>query len=107
MAQATPPRPPRSQLAESQSQPAAGPSGTNGARSSDLWTDILRSADRQKALPRKNIILLSERHRGRTHLLDKLAGKRRAKRPEPALAIGYDVLQTDDREEGDDRPCSS
>lgn len=99
MAQATPPRPPRTPAVDSPSQPTAGPSGTNGV-SSDLWTEILRSADRQLGLAQKNVVLLAERHRGQTHLLDKLAGKRRNKRPGPALAIGYDVLRTDDRDEG-------
>lgn len=85
--------------------PTAGPStpGPGSARddSVDLWEDILRSADRQKTHAHKNIVLLAERHRGRTHLLDKLAGKRR-QRPEgaSALAIGYQVLESEDRDEG-------
>lgn len=79
---------------------AAGPS-SNPADSADLWEDILRSADRAKTHAHKNIVLLAERHRGRTHLLDKLAGKRR-QRPEgaSALAIGYQVLESEDRDEG-------
>ncbi|EJT50405.1 hypothetical protein A1Q1_00337 [Trichosporon asahii var. asahii CBS 2479] len=78
---------------------AAGPS-SNPADSVDLWEDILRSADRAKTHAHKNIVLLAERHRGRTHLLDKLAGKRR-QRPEgaSALAIGYQVLESEDRDE--------
>lgn len=100
-------------LGHSPAQPAAGPStpgrlasySASGAREGagaprDLWTDILRSADRQKALARKNVVLLSERHRGRAHLLDKIVGKRRAGRRPEALAIGYDLLMTDDRDEG-------
>lgn len=86
-------------------QPAAGPSTPLRSPAppppppggQDLWADILRSADRAKALPRKNVVLLSERHRGRAHLLDKVVGKRRARQP---LAIGYDLLLSDDRDEG-------
>lgn len=80
----------------------AGPSTSAGPDSVDLWEDILRSADRAKAHAHKNIVLLAERHRGRTHLLDKLAGKRR-QRPEGsgALAIGYQVLESEDRDEGE------
>ncbi|BEJ13610.1 hypothetical protein CspHIS471_0307840 [Cutaneotrichosporon sp. HIS471] len=82
-------------------QPAAGPSTPHvpSEGREDLWADILRSADRAKALPRKNVVLLSERHRGRAHLLDKVVGKRRARQP---LAIGYDLLTSDDRD--DDTP---
>ncbi|CAK9779848.1 unnamed protein product [Cutaneotrichosporon oleaginosum] len=95
--------PPRRQPAAGPSTPAVRspapppPAISNGTQ--DLWTDILRSADRAKALPRKNIVLLSERHRGRAHLLDKVVGKRRARQP---LAIGYDLLMSDDRD--DDTP---
>lgn len=97
--------------------PAAGPSSTAAtpsrhasggqADSADLWEDILRSADRQKSLAHKNVILLAERHRGRTHLLEKLAGKRRQRIESPALAIGYQVLESDDRDEGEGPSWSS
>lgn len=108
---ATPPRA-RSRLDLDTPSPAAGPStprpppltpapptGREGARAgtgADLWTDILRSADRQKELARKNVVLLSERHRGRSHLLDEIVGRRARQ----ALAVGYELLQTDDRDEG-------
>lgn len=115
----TPARPARpDSRTTSSTQPAAGPSssstqaattpaaaaagsGSGPARADDLWTEILRGADRQKSLSRKNVVLLSERHRGRRNLLSKLVGKRRAREaPPPALAIGYDVLEHADRDEG-------
>lgn len=83
----------------------AGSGSARDGEPADLWEDILRSADRQKTHAHKNIILLAERHRGRTHLLDKLAGKRRQRAAEPgaapALAIGYQVLESEDRDEGE------
>lgn len=117
MSAATPPRARQSYLDTRLETPSPGPtagpstpgrlgapsgSGSGGREGApavpDLWTDILRSADRQKALARKNVLLLSERHRGRAHLLDKIVG-RRSRRPD-ALAIGYELLHTDDRDEG-------
>lgn len=83
----------------------AGPATTAGGPDNDLWTEILRGADRQKALSRKNVVLLSERHRGRRSLLDKLVGKRRTREAPAALAIGYDVLEQGDRDEGTCAGC--
>jgi dynein light intermediate chain 1 len=95
--------PPPSSAAE-----AAPGSGSGSGSATGLWTDILRSADRQKALARKNVVLLSERHRGRALLLDKLVGKRRnanasanKENEGAALAIGYEVLEGGERDEGE------
>ncbi|KAL1407301.1 hypothetical protein Q8F55_006722 [Vanrija albida] len=93
----SPPSP--SPAASGGSAPLAGPSKPPAAATTDLWTDILRSADRQQSLGRKNVVLLAERNRGRSHLLDRLVGKRRGGARPDALAVGYDVLQAADEED--------
>ncbi|RXK42689.1 hypothetical protein M231_00245 [Tremella mesenterica] len=72
----------------------------------NLWSEILSEADRQKGLKRKNVLLLSEKHRGRRFLLDKLSStisnkhKPRKVSKTTALALGYEVLEM--RDEGDE-----
>ncbi|GFZ44531.1 LOW QUALITY PROTEIN: hypothetical protein JCM24511_02254 [Saitozyma sp. JCM 24511] len=82
----------------------------------DLWSDILQSAGRQKGYGKKNVLLLSERSRGRTHLLTLLTSggtaRRRQNKRNPGtglaegkdgrgtLALGYEVMEV--REEGDE-----
>ncbi|WVQ82872.1 hypothetical protein IAT38_005008 [Cryptococcus sp. DSM 104549] len=97
-----------------------GPGGASAAQSSkeegkesSLWTEILGSADRQKGLGRKNLIVLSERHHGRTHLLSQLATSSRTKKPakqpraqRKGLALGYEVIDIGDGDEDSVPPLS-
>ncbi|WWC90205.1 uncharacterized protein L201_005138 [Kwoniella dendrophila CBS 6074] len=83
--------------------------GTSGS----LWTEILGSADRQKGLGRKNLIVLSERHHGRTHLLSQLnvSSKKRksfkqSRNGKKGLALGYEVIDISDGDEDSVPPLS-
>ncbi|KAL7420385.1 hypothetical protein Q5752_005355 [Cryptotrichosporon argae] len=85
-----------------------GGEGSGGGGSGTLWSDILRSADRAQGLGKKNVLVLSERHRGRATLLDQLVGKapkrgaRASARERDArrvLAMGYEVLEGSDDED--------
>ncbi|KAK8844775.1 hypothetical protein IAR55_006625 [Kwoniella newhampshirensis] len=111
----------------------AGPSrsptsGTSkeGSGGQSLWNEILGSADRQKGLGRKNVVLLSERHHGRTHLLAQLSqiNTKRRKGPGPngtaggsggsskaqglrkGLALGYEVVDVNEGDEDSTPPLS-
>ncbi|ORY26475.1 dynein light intermediate chain-domain-containing protein [Naematelia encephala] len=93
---------------------SAGPSSSERT---DLWSEILRSANRgtrgRGSWKRKNILLLSERHHGRRYLLDQLlsAPSTSRSRVKPSnfnsrsgrtgsLAMGYEVLEV--KEDGDE-----
>ncbi|ORX35111.1 dynein light intermediate chain-domain-containing protein [Kockovaella imperatae] len=86
---------------------------TAESSSTDIWSDILRSADRSTAgrdtYRRKNVIVLSEKKHGRRHLIDQLveasgSSSRRKQRqkvaqpvkPSPVLAMGYNILEVKD-----------
>lgn len=103
-------------------------SSSSTAQTTDLWSDILRSADRSNrgrgTSGRKNLLVLclspffphlllltrvcvAERHHGRRYLLDQLltiplAAKRRKTRTTTGvLAMGYEYLEVrDDGDEG-------
>ncbi|WWC57570.1 uncharacterized protein I303_100102 [Kwoniella dejecticola CBS 10117] len=86
---------------------------SEGGGSGSLWTEILGSADRQKGLSRKNLIVLSERHHGRTHLLSQLnvSSKKRksykqSRNGKKGLAIGYEVIDISDGDEDSVPPLS-
>ncbi|WWC67332.1 uncharacterized protein I206_101240 [Kwoniella pini CBS 10737] len=78
-----------------------------------LWNEILGSADRQKGLGRKNLIILSERHHGRTNLLSQLNLNSKKKKPfkqsrngKKGLALGYEVIDISDGDEDSVPPLS-
>ncbi|WVW81249.1 hypothetical protein I302_103240 [Kwoniella bestiolae CBS 10118] len=82
-------------------------------QSGSLWNEIMGSADGQKGLGRKNLIVLSERHHGRTHLLSQLNVSSKKKRSFKAsrngkkgLALGYEVLDISDGDEDSVPPLS-
>ncbi|WVR03075.1 hypothetical protein IAU60_000064 [Kwoniella sp. DSM 27419] len=86
-----------------------------------LWAEILGGADRSKGLAKKNLIVLAERHHGRTHLLAQLDQNARKRRNDHAgvgagsgsgrngrkgLAIGYEVVDISDGDEDSVPPLS-
>ncbi|KAK4688250.1 dynein cytoplasmic 1 light intermediate chain, partial [Tremellales sp. Uapishka_1] len=87
---------------------AAETSSSSSSSTSDLWADILRSADRQKqkGYGRKNLIVLSERHHGRNYLIDQLIGskKRKASKRNAGLVMGYQVMEIKEEGEEDSIP---
>nr|XP_031862034.1 uncharacterized protein CI109_002447 [Kwoniella shandongensis]KAA5529106.1 hypothetical protein CI109_002447 [Kwoniella shandongensis] len=93
--------------------------GIDGGGGGSLWTEILGSADRQKGLGRKNVVLLSERHHGRTHLLSQLSQVNNKRRKGPndrataraqglrkGLALGYEVVDINEGDEDSIPPLS-
>ncbi|OCF34912.1 hypothetical protein I316_03459 [Kwoniella heveanensis BCC8398] len=101
----------------------SGVKDMNGNGEGSLWSEILGSMDRSKGLKRKNVIVLSERHHGRSHLLAQLASGSKKKRPttrsnqphdqhrqfrngRKGLALGYEVLDIGDGDEDSVPPLS-
>ncbi|WVQ94127.1 hypothetical protein IAU59_001205 [Kwoniella sp. CBS 9459] len=98
-----------------------GKNGNDNGEGS-LWSEILGSTDRSKGLKRKNVIVLSERHHGRSHLLNQLASGSKKKRPtrsnqphdqtrqsrngRKGLALGYEVIDIGDGDEDSVPPLS-
>ncbi|KAK6904682.1 hypothetical protein I203_105498 [Kwoniella mangroviensis CBS 8507] len=85
----------------------------SGSGSGTLWTEILGSTDRQKGLGRKNLIVLSEKHHGRTHLLSQLNVSSKKKKSfkssrngKKGLALGYEVIDISDGDEDSVPPLS-
>ncbi|WVF66512.1 hypothetical protein IAT40_001252 [Kwoniella sp. CBS 6097] len=94
----------------------------NGNGEGSLWSEILGSTDRSKGLKRKNVIVLSERHHGRSHLLAQLSSGSKKKRPtrsnqphdqnrqsrngRKGLALGYEVVEIGDGDEDSVPPLS-
>ncbi|KIR42291.1 dynein light intermediate chain 1, cytosolic [Cryptococcus deuterogattii 99/473] len=108
----------------STSDSAGGIRSTNGT---SLWNEVLASTDRQKTLGRKNVILLSERNHGRTHLLSQLTPSKREKSSKSnsvlysngqskstfqpggkrgGLALGYEVIDAGEEDSDSSPPIS-
>ncbi|AAW40980.2 hypothetical protein CNBA4890 [Cryptococcus deneoformans B-3501A] len=108
-----PPGPSTPNLSSTHNSTSNSARGIEATKGTSLWNEILASTDRQKALGRKNVILLSERNHGRTHLLSQLTSSRKKKSAKPnsvfywngqpkstsqpgdrraGLALGYEVI---------------
>ncbi|WRT63175.1 uncharacterized protein IL334_000078 [Kwoniella shivajii] len=101
--------------------PANQRNGAGGSGSSSLWNEILggSNADKQKGLGRKNLVILSERHHGRSYLLSQLNASSSLKKKKSykqtqthsrngkkGLALGYEVIDISDGDEDSVPPLS-
>ncbi|WVN87585.1 uncharacterized protein L203_102768 [Cryptococcus depauperatus CBS 7841] len=86
--------------------------GQEDEKQGSLWEEILGVADKQKGLRRKNVIFLSERNHGRTHLLSHLVTRKKQLKPglsshadpqgsraRTGLALGYEIIDVGEEED--------
>ncbi|WVO15107.1 hypothetical protein L204_102751 [Cryptococcus depauperatus] len=86
--------------------------GQEDEKQGSLWEEILGVADKQKGLRRKNVIFLSERNHGRTHLLSHLVTRKKQSKPglsshadpqgsraRTGLALGYEIIDVGEEED--------